>query len=171
MITIDKTDELYKYLSKLKVQDIDETYKMLASQGRYKRKDVLQYFRSGFEPSLTNDFEEKDLEEIVDYYADIKRATKLTAKQLSYILKEYSTNKNSEYKNLIIQYYLKDVMLLCLNYKSLHKDINIQDLIQIANIGLIEALDNYDPEAKIKFDDFIIYYVYKNVTEEFKEKN
>ncbi len=170
MITIDKTDELYKYLSKLNVTNIDETYKLLASIGRYKRKDVLQHFRSNFEPSLTNDFEEKDLEEIVDYYADIRQSTKLTAKQVNHLLKEYSSSKNAEYKNLIIQYYLKDVMMLCLNYKSLHKDIDIQDLIQIANLGLIEALDNYNPDNKIKFDDYIIYYVYKNVTEEYKEK-
>ena len=170
MITIDKTDELYKYLSKLNVKDIDDTYKLLASLGRYKRSDVLQYFRSDFEPSLTNDFEEKDLEEIVDYYSDIRQSTKLNLKQINHLLKEYSTSKNIDIKNLIIQYYLKDVMMLCLNYKSLHKDVNIQDLIQIANLGLIEALDNYNPDNKIKFDDFIIYYVYKNVTEEYKEK-
>ncbi len=170
MITIDKTDELYKYLSKLNVENIDEMYKLLASLGRYKRKDVLQYFRSNFEPSITNDFEEKDLEEIVDYYADIRQATKLNVKQLNFLLKEYATNKKQEIKNLIIQYYLKDVMMLCLNYKSLHKDVNIQDLIQIANLGLIEALDNYNPDTKVKFDDFIIYYVYKNVTEEYEEK-
>ncbi|MBR1988191.1 MAG: hypothetical protein IKA36_04020 [Clostridia bacterium] len=170
MITIDKNDELYKYLSKLKVKDIDDTYKLLASQGRYKRQDVLQYFRAEFDPSLTQDIDDKDLEKIVDYYADIRQSTKLTAKQVNQLLKEYSLGKKTEYKNLIVQYYLKDVMMLCLNYKSLHKDIDLQDLIQIANLGLLEALENYDADAKVKFDDYIIYCVYKNVTEEYKEK-
>ena len=65
----------------------------------YKRKDVLQYFRSNFEPSLTNDFEEKDLEEIIDYYADIRQATKLNVKQLNYLLKEYATSHTASPRN------------------------------------------------------------------------
>lgn len=170
MIKIDKTDELYKFLTKLGVDDIEETYTTLANLGRYKRNDVLKYFRAEFEPSLTNEVGNEELEEIVDYYADLRQITKLKAKEVQELIKQYTKSKDDKIKELIVQYYLKDVMYLCLNYKTLHRDVNLQDLIQIANIGLIQALENYNSDSKLKFDDYIIYYVYKNVTEEYKEK-
>ena len=35
---------------------------------------------------------------------------------------------------------------MCLNYKTLHKDVDIQDLVQVANIGLLFAIDKYNPK-------------------------
>ena len=55
MITIDKKDNLYKYLTGLKVENIDEEYLDLAKNGRFKLDDVRQYFRATFAPSQTED--------------------------------------------------------------------------------------------------------------------
>ena len=70
----------------------------------------------------------------------------------------------------IINSKLKDVMYLCLNYKTMHPDIDIQDLIQTANLGLMDAINHYDEKTKIDFDDYIIFYVRERVTKEYKEK-
>ena len=61
--------------------------------------------------------------------------------------------------------------MICLNYKSLHKNVDIQDLVQIANIGLITALDKYQPDSRVAFRDYIVYYLNEKISEEFEEKN
>ena len=35
--------------------------------------------------------------------------------------------------------------------------------VQIANIGLIEAIEKYDEKAKLDFKDYLIYYVRENI--------
>lgn len=170
MITIDKSDKLYKYLSGLGVEDIDELYIQLAKNGRYTRQDVLNYFHSDFSPSITKDIDETELEKVLDYYVDIKKLPSIKTVELKQLLTEYEKNPTDEVKSRIINSQLKDVLLLCINYKSLHEDIDIQDLVQVSSLGLIDALNNYKAKAKIDFKDYIIYYVRKRILEEFKEK-
>ena len=51
MIEIDKTDNLYKYLSNLGSENVDELYVELVKLGRFNLKDVKSYFQSTFQPS------------------------------------------------------------------------------------------------------------------------
>lgn len=170
MITIDKNDSLYKYLTGLKVENIDEVYLELAQNGRFKLDDVRQYFRETFRPSQTEDVDEKELEKVLDYYVDIKSIKNLNSKSLKEKLAEYKQTQNEKIKTEIINSQLKDILYLCLNYSTLHKDIDIQDLIQVANIGMLMAIEKYDPTARIEFKDYLIYYIRENINESFKEK-
>ena len=170
MINVDKTDDLYKYLTALGVENIDEVYKELASNGRYKRDDVRQYFREMFNPSNTQDLDEKELEKVLDYYVDLKQIKHVNTKQLKEMLTTYKNTKDLKVKELIINSQLKDILYLCLNYSTMHKDIDIQDLVQVANIGLIEAIEKYNPDAKIDFKDYLVYYTREKILNEFKEK-
>ncbi len=170
MIQIDKKDELYKYLSKLGVEDIEKEYVQLAKNGRYKISDVRQYYREKFQPSNTEDVTESDLEKVVDYYVDLKQAKTLNAKQLKLALKEFKETNNIAIRELIINSQLKDVLYLCLNYKTLHKDIDIQDLIQIANLGLIDAIEKYDVNANLDLKDYLVYWIREKIIKEFEEK-
>lgn len=170
MIKVDKTDELYKYLTALGVKNIDEVYIELASNGRYKRDDVRQYFREMFNPSNTQDVDEKELEKVLDYYIDLKKVKHINSKQLKDLLITYKTTNDINVKNQIINSQLKDILYLCLNYSTLHKDVDIQDLIQVANLGLINAIDNYKIDAKLDFKDYLIYYTREIILNEFKEK-
>lgn len=171
MLEIDKKDSLYNYLQNLGVEDLDKTYLSLAKDGRYKRADVISYWQSTFRPSNTNDIDEKDLEMVVDYYVDLKKVKTLTDKQLNQVLKEYKKTNNNELKDIIINSQLKDVMYLCLNYLSFHKDENIQDLIQDANIGLMQAVDKYNEKARISFKDYVIYWVRNSIIHDLGENN
>ena len=72
-------------------------------------------------------------------------------------------------KDEILNSQLKDVLYLCLNYSTLHKNIDIQDLVQVANLGLMEAIEKYDENARIEFKDYLIYYVRENI-KDFEEK-
>lgn len=170
MITIDKSDKLYKYLSDLGVNDINELYIELAENGRYNRKDVLNYFHSIFNPSISKEFDDKELEQVVDYYADIKKCHPIRGADLNKLLTQYKEYPSAELKSLIINSQLKDLLHLCINYKSAHDHVDLQDLVQIANLGLLDALDKYRPNSKINFQDYIIYYVRNRVIKEFEEK-
>ena len=172
MIEIDKQDALYKYLQNLGVQDIDTLYLELAKNGRYKREDVQLYFLSKLRPSATQDIDESELERLIDYYADIKknRPKRISKKELDYLLKIYKETLDKQIKDKILTSKLMDLMLMCVNYHSFHKDVDIQDLIQVANLGLLEALENYKVDAKIDFNDYIVYWVREKIIQEFEEK-
>lgn len=170
MIIIDKSDRLYKYLTQLGAYNIEEIYTELASNGRYKRKDVKEYWNSIFQPSTVEDIDEKELELILDYFVDIKSTKIIKKSDLKPLLLEYNKTKSNKAKEEIINFELKNVLYMCLNYKSFHKDVDVQDLVQIANLGLLKALDKYNPEAKIDFEDYVLFWVRNAVTNEFKEK-
>ena len=170
MITIDKKDNLYKYLTGLKIENIDEIYLELAKNGRFKLDDVRQYFRATFAPSQTEDIEEAELEKVLDYYVDLKNVKHLNSKTLREKLVEFKQTNNEKIKEEIINSQLKDILYLSLNYKTLHQDIDIQDLIQVANIGLLTAIENYNPVAKIEFKDYVVYWVREAIIKEFEEK-
>lgn len=168
MVQIDKSDVLYKYLTGLGIDDADAVYLELAENGRYKLNDVRQYFREIFTPSQTESISEEELEKVVDYYADLKTIKALSSSEIKEQLKQYKSGKTSNV-DTIINAYLKDVLYMCLNYSTLHKNVDLQDLIQIANIGLMEALEKYNEQAKIEFIDYVVFYVRKNI-KEFEEK-
>jgi len=170
VIKIDKTDTLYKYLSALQVENIDEVYLELAKNGRFKLNDVRTYLREMFRPSQKDDLDEKELEKVLDYYIDIKKLKHLNTKTLREKLLEYKQLKNDQVKEEIINSQLKDILYLCLNYSTLHKDVDIQDLIQVANIGLLEAIEKFNDKVKLDFKDYVVYYVRKNIKENFEEK-
>lgn len=170
MIQIDKTDELYKYLTNLGVEDVDKQYIQLAENGRYKLNDVRQYFREKFQPSNTEDIEESDLEKVLDYYIDLKKAKSITDKEIKVLLESYKSSKDLKIREQIINSQLKDVLYLCLNYKTLHKNVDVQDLVQVANIGLIDAIEKYNTKSNINLKDYIVYWIRERVIKEFEEK-
>lgn len=171
MIKIDKSDELYKYLTNLGVKEVDNIYLELAENGRYKRKDVQAYFISKFQPSLTSDIDEKELEPILDYYNDLKQLKQPTKTEIKEALIKYHTIKDKQSFEIVQTAYLKDVLYMCINYKSLHKDADLQDLVQTANLGLITAINKYNPQFKIDIKDYIIFYIREMIIKEFEEKN
>ena len=170
MIQIDKTDNLYKYLQNLGIVDVDKQYQELAENGRFKLDDVRKYFRSKLEPSSTEDVSDEDLERVLDYYIDLKKLKSVSQKEIKQLLLEYKQTNSSETKEKIINSQLKDILYLCLNYKTLHKDVDVQDLIQVANIGLLNAINKYNPEAKIEFKDYVVYWVRESIISNYEEK-
>lgn len=169
MIQIDKNDKLYKYLTNLGVEDVDKTYIELAQEGRYNLDDVRQFFRQDYIPSSTQEIDEKEIEKILDYYIDLKSVKTFNSTQVKKLLENYKQTGDEQVKELIINSQLKDVLYLCLNYSTLHNKLDLQDLVQIANLGLLEAIEKYNTNAKIDFKDYIIYYVRKSI-KEYEEK-
>ena len=47
--------------------------------------------------------------------------------------------------------------------------MDIQDLVQIANIGLLEAIEKYKEDSNLDFNDYMVYYIRENI-KNFEEK-
>lgn len=165
MIEIDKTDKLYTYLKNLGIDNPDDLYLELGKLGRYSPKDVQTYFYASFQPSVTKELDENELERVIDYYSNLKNFKAIKKAELKTLLNEYCSHPTDELQEKILNAHLKDILYLCINYKSMHPDVDLQDLVQTANIGLIKALKKYKPAAKIDFKDYIIYWVREEIKE------
>lgn len=170
MITIDKSDKLFKFLTALKVPNVEEEYLTLAKNGRYSRADVRKFWQATFQPSMTEEVDETELEKVVDYYSDLKKSKQINKSEFNKLLKEYSVTHNPKLKDKIIVSKLKEILILCVNYKSLHKDVDLPDVVQTASIGLMNALDSFDESTKISFDDYMLFWIRDKIIEEFEEK-
>ena len=170
MIQIDKTDKLYKYLCGLKVDDIDKLYLELASNGRSSNKEIKEYFYADFDaPNIDTSFLQ-DNSLALDYFKDIKRCKVLSSATINKKLKEFKNTLNKGLLEEIVNSKLVDVFYLSVCFKFNHKELNLMDIIQNANFGLIEAIKRYDETSRISIDDYILFYVRKALLE-YKEKN
>ena len=133
-------------------------------------KDIRIYLKSKFEPSQVNDIDESELEKILDYYTDIKKIKRISKKELNNLIDMYLETQDDNIKEIIINSRLKDVLFMCLNYSTLHKNVDISDLVQVANIGIINALNHYNKNSKIDFNDYILYWTRCEIIKEFEEK-
>ncbi|MBQ8430541.1 MAG: hypothetical protein IJX26_01180 [Clostridia bacterium] len=172
MIEIDKTDFLYKYLTNLGAENVDELYLEYASEGVSNVGDFKNYIYGKYADNITKDIEEKSLEEVVDYYKDIKSLKKLTPTQLNKKLAEYKETHSKEVFNEIIHSKLKDILFIACLYKGSYETADLNDLIQYCNIGLINAIEKYNKASRIPFDVFVEFWINQEIEKNYtKEKN
>lgn len=168
MIRIDKNDFIYKHLAKLGVADnIDEQYIKFASEGITNNKEFNNFVLASLGMEFLSDFDDSVLEETVDYYADLKKMKSVPQSKLNQLLKQYYDTKDKDVKTEIIHARLKDTLLIACAYKLKHLDINLNDLVQTCNMGLIMAVDKYVPENKIPFDTYLNYWILDIINKEF----
>lgn len=168
MIQIDKTDFLYKTLVKLGVdkENLDEEYISFASKGITNIKDFNNNLNAELGMDYLGEFDETILEEVLPYYKDIKK-TKKPKIRLNKLLQKYKEEPTPELRTDIVHLKLHDVLLIACGYKLRHTDINLSDLVQICNIGLLTAIEKYDVDVKLNFDIYINYWILKLITKEF----
>lgn len=175
MIQIDKMDFLYKTLQKLGVDDeeLDEKYLAFASEGVSSVKDLNNIIQANLGLDYLGEFDESWFEEVADYYKDL-RAYKVPAKsKVMELLKNYKQNCQDNVKKDIINSQLNEVLLIACAYKIGHPDINLSDLVQTCNIGLINAVDKFDLDSKLSFELYLNYWIMEAIKKEFTqgEKN
>jgi len=175
MIQIDKTDFLYKSLQKLGVTEdcLDNQYLLYAGMGVSNIKEFNNQLQANLGLDYIGEFDEKWFEDVAEYYKDI-RSSKVPAKsKVGSLLKEYKTTGDEKLKVDIINSQLNEVLLIACAYKISHPEVNLSDLVQISNIGLMVAVDKFDPQSKIAFDVYLNYWILDAINKEFTqgEKN
>ena len=168
MIQIDKTDLLYKTLQNLGVaeDELDKQYINFASDGIITAKDFNNYLQAKLGMDYVGDVDEQQLESIVDYYGDLKSCTKPAKNKVVGMLKQYAQQPNAQLRNDIISSQLKEVLLIACAYKLQHADANLNDLVQVCNIGLINAVEKYNVTTKLAFDTYLHYWIWDAINKE-----
>jgi RNA polymerase primary sigma factor len=93
------------------------------------------------------------------------KSTALYFKDISKIesIRKYSNHENKEhFENQLVQTHLKFAAQVAIRYSGLGLDK--EDLISIANIGLINASKLYDKELGVKFTSFSVWYIRAEIT-------
>lgn len=175
MIQIDKTDFLYKTLQKLGLdeKEINDKYLEFANAGIATLKDFNNYLQASLGLDYIGDFDESVLEEVVDYYSDLKSNKSVAKSKISTLLKQYKQTQDEKIRATIINSQLKDVLFIACTYKLRHADINLSDLVQVCNLGLMTAVDKYNIDAKLTFETYLNYWILDVINKEYTqgEKN
>lgn len=175
MIQVDKTDFLYKTLLKLGVQDQDmeDRYLSFAGAGVSNIHEFNNTLQSRLGLDYLGEFDENEFDEILDYYADLKLSKVPAKSKVVAMFKQYKLHPDKKLRQDIISSQLKDVLLIACAYKLRHSDINLGDLVQICNMGLMIAVDKFDVNARIQFETYLDYWILETINNEFTqgEKN
>ena len=169
MIQIDKSDFLYKTLTSLGVEEdkLEAEYMSFAENGIITVKDFNNNLQARLGMDYIGDIDETQFEEVVDYYKDLKRNKTVPKSRVAGLLKEYKQNPQDRIKLEIINSQLKEVLLIACAYKLRHMDINLSDLVQVCNIGLMTAVDKYNVNAKLSFEIYLNYWILDAINKEY----
>jgi len=167
MIQIDKTDFLYKTLQNLGVEDknLEDEYISFAQSGITNAKDFNNNLQAMLGMDYLGEIDENCLEEVLDYYKDLKTSKCPPQSKLLALLKEYKKTPQESLRQDIINSQLKEVLLIACVYKMRNIEVNLSDLVQVCNMGLITAVDKFKPDSKIKFETYLNYWILQAIKE------
>ena len=86
--------------------------------------------------------------------------------------KDYATRAKSgdaEARKVMIERNLRLVMSIALTYKN--RGMELLDLIQEGNLGLIDAVKKFDPERNNRFSTFATWMIRKNIQEALRKRH
>ena len=169
MIEIDKKDLLYKTLHNLGVdeQEIDNQYMIFASEGIITTKDFNNHLQARLGMDYVGEFDESQLEEVVDYYKDLKINVHTPKSKVLALLKQYKQSGDESLRTDIINSQLKEVLLIACGYKVSHNDISLSDLVQVCNLGLMTAVEKFNADTKLTFETYLNYWILDAINKEF----
>lgn len=169
MIQIDKTDYLYKTLQKLGVdeQELEQQYIHFAESGVSTVKDLNNNLQSSLGMDYVGEFDENLFEEVLDYYKDLKKSRTPAKNKVVGLLKEYKNNPQSNLREDIINSQLKEVLLIACAYKLRHDNLNLNDLVQVCNMGLMIAVEKFKVDAQLSFEIYLNYWILDTINKEF----
>lgn len=98
------------------------------------------------------------------YRQQIRNTRLLTIDEERYLTKRISTCTKSRDK--LIVHNLRLVLYFANKYKS--KGVPIEDLLQAGTVGLIRAIDKFDPTFEVKLYTYAIWWIKEGMTRLFK---
>ena len=96
------------------------------------------------------------------YLKEIGKIPLLTKDEEIKYFTEYCKTRDPELKNFLSESNLRLVVSVAKKYQN--RGLNILDLIQEGNIGLLKAIDKFDPEKGFKFSTYAQWWIRQSVT-------
>ena len=101
-------------------------------------------------------FDEKD-QLLQRYFASVEQHSLLKREEELALARDYVKTKNPAAKERLINANLRLAAKVAYRYRNAYPDL--LDLIQEANIGLIRAVDGYDPERGTRFTTYAAFWM------------
>ncbi|HHX14895.1 MAG TPA: RNA polymerase sigma factor RpoD/SigA [Fibrobacter sp.] len=117
--------------------------------------------------SLKNTREWSDRNVYFQYLKDISKYPLLTRDQEKFLLKRISEG-DKQALDLLVNSNLRFVVNIANLYKGQGLDVN--ELINEGNMGLIEAARRFDRHQKVKFISYAVWWIRQNITRAISEK-
>lgn len=102
------------------------------------------------------------------YFGDLN-ARSIKKEKLNELYEKYFETKSEKYKNAIVCANAKFVVSLAKQYQ--HMGLDLDDLIMEGNIGLIKAVELFDPTKGYTFISFAVHYIRKYINIALNEKS
>ena len=102
------------------------------------------------------------------YFSDLNTCS-IQKDKLNKLYKMYFETKSEKYKSAIVCANAKFVVSLAKQYQ--HMGLSLDDLIMEGNIGLIKAVELYDPATGNTFLSFAVHYIRKYINIALNEKS
>ena len=121
-------------------------------------EDYDEYDDSQDESKMTYDY----IDGIKQYMKEIGQFEVLSAEEEIRLFREYIKTHSSAIRETLINSNLRLVVSIAKKYFS--KNLLFMDLIQSGNMGLITAIDKFDPELGNKFSTYATWWIKQSIT-------
>ena len=160
---------LYDMIKISEKDEYDSFFKKANSKGNKLLEDVLDLYNSDIDIDVnSNSYITPEVNEYIKYITKNYKLLKSREEELELISKYRQTN-DKEYKDEFINSNLRLVVAMALKrHKYLNfigKEIDLQDLIQAGNIGLLKAFDKFDENKGFKFSTYAKWWINNEIFE------
>lgn len=160
---------LYDMIKISEKDEYDSFFKKANSNGNKLLEEVLDLYNSDIDIDVnSNSYITPEVYEYIKYITKNYKLLKSREEELELISKYRQTN-DKEYKDEFINSNLRLVVAMALKrHKHLHfigKEIDLQDLIQAGNIGLLKAFDKFDENKGFKFSTYARWWINNEIFE------
>jgi RNA polymerase sigma factor, sigma-70 family len=97
------------------------------------------------------------------YLRKIKNFPMLTAEEEYKAAKEWQHHQNPKAKDKLIQSHLRLIAKVAQGYKGY--GLNLHDLIAEGHIGMMQALNGFDPEKEIRFSTYALWWIKASIND------
>lgn len=140
-----------------------KTIKTMASKRNTFKKTLVNV------GNIESRYLDRENESLMSYLESVRKFSVLTPNDEINLIKEYKLNGSKEARDIVIKANLRFVISLAKKYCP--STMNICDLITEGNIGLIQALENYNIESNVKLVNYASGYIVKYIFEYLANNN
>ena len=151
-LTTDEVSEALVLYCDASSDDIDNAYEELA------KNNVLVV---GEEPSDAEEFFYRGEDSTRTYLKALGKVTLLTAEEEKELAKK-AAEGNRDAKNALIEANLRLVVSIAKRYVG--REIDLDDLIQLGNLGLITAVEKFDYTKGFRFSTYATWWIRQAIT-------
>ena len=95
------------------------------------------------------------------YINDLKKYSLLSEKEQNELFIEYSASHSKQTRQKLINSNLR--LVIAISKRYINKGLSLQDLVEEGNIGLIKAIEKFDPTKGYKFSTYSAWWIQQSI--------